>query len=400
MKKKLILISIICMGAFLCGCEGNLNSVNKNSVNNKESPTGDVSTAGHTDVKYCTVSELRKTKISDIEYQADNLKFPSEIDFSGIGEVSVLTMETEKIDVKEKQAFYAKLFGVGEKGLWKNEKEKNGNILSDYDDKENKTCCVVGEAGFVFYSNSCGEEKEYEMKESYNLKQDDISAVKVGLKDGDQPLSLMCTRARKWLEDNMKIKGFDYKLTEARVLGQSGKEQKGTSKLLELSAEYEYKGISVCNFNSDFTEREFLEKREDGIEIEPSVYPFGIEMKYTALDKLSSFSNLGGRLKLNEAEKQDQVVDLESAIKIVHQNLSGLTYRFDDIVPLYILKPQRMQGGENSFKAGIKVKAEPVYAFIIKDYRESTGIKANCGKYCCLVDMVSGNFSTNFDGSF
>lgn len=43
MKKKLILISIICMGAFLCGCEGNLNSANKKSVNNKESPTADVS---------------------------------------------------------------------------------------------------------------------------------------------------------------------------------------------------------------------------------------------------------------------------------------------------------------------------------------------------------------------
>lgn len=398
MKKKLILIGIICMGVFLWGCEGKLSSDNKDSANRKDE-AADPSAAGSFGVKYCSVSELRKTKMSDIDYQKDHLKLPSEVDFSSVGEVAVLHMESEKIDVKEKQAFYAKLFGIGKKGLWKNERERNGNILSDYEDKENKKSCAIGEAGFVCYSNTAGEEKEYEMKESYNLKQDDISAVKVGLKDGDQPLAPMCTRVRKWLEDNMKIKGLDYKLTEARVLKQSGKEQKGAPRLLEFSADYEYKGISVCNFNWDLTEREFIGGKEGDIEFESSVYPFGIQMQYTASDELASFSNLGGRLKFNEAEKLDQVVDLESAIKIVDENLSGLTYRFDDIVPLYILKPQRVQGGENSFKAGIKVEAEPVYAFIIKDDKESTSIKANCGKYCCLVDMVSGYFLTNINGS-
>ncbi len=394
MKKKLILICIICMGLFLCGCEGEMNSVNK-----EESPLADSSDTGEFGVKYCAVSELKRTKISDISFKADNLKLPSEVDFSSIGEVAVLDMETEQTDVKKKKKYCEKLFGIAHKELWK----KKNNLLV-YDNKKEKKYCAIGEAGFLCYSND--EKSEYTMKESYNLKKDDVSAVKIELRDGEQPLSLMCIRATKWLADNMEIKGFNYKITRACVNEKTGEDSTNFPKLLELSAEYEYKGIPVCNFSTSYNnnQMEIPKKTDDNHDDgqpkpELAVFPFGVQLQCTATDELTYFSNLGGRLKLKEAEKVDQVVDLESAIKIVHEKLSGMTYSFDDIVPLYILSPWECSSGQNGFEPGVRVTGTPVYAFIIKDAKGSS-MKPNCGEYYCFVDMISGNFGTNFDGSF
>ncbi|MCI8364047.1 MAG: hypothetical protein HFG34_03735 [Eubacterium sp.] len=387
MKKKLFLMCIICIGVYLCGCEGELKTAYKG-----ESPPADSPGQGTFGVKYCSVSELKRTKMSDITYKADNLRLPAEVDFSGIGEVAVLDMETEQNDVMKKKKSCKKLFGIGGKEIWKKE-----NDLLVYDDEKERQHCVIGEAGFLCYSKYEKKEYEYSMKESYDLRREDISEVKVGLKDGAQPLLLMCNRARKWLEDNMEIKGFYHKVADAYILEQSGEDSSDSPEMLELSVEYEYKGIPVCNFSSlDLGKGP---NKEDGVvDVQPSVFPFGVRLHYTASDEMKFFSNLGGRLKLKEAEKMDQIVDLESAIRIVHENLSGLTYRFDDIVPLYILNPSEIQSGQSGFKPGIRVKGTPVYAFIRNVKKGSSEIEPNCGEYYCLVDMISGEFRTNFDG--
>lgn len=106
MKKKIILFCIICLGVFLCGCEGELKTVKR-----EESPPAESSDTSQFGVKYCAVSELKKTKMSDITYKADNLRLPDTVDFSCIGEVAVLDMETEQIDVNKKRKFTKNCLG-------------------------------------------------------------------------------------------------------------------------------------------------------------------------------------------------------------------------------------------------------------------------------------------------
>lgn len=395
MKKSLFFICTICMGIFLCGCEGELKTVNK-----EKSPPAESSDQETFGVKYCAVSDLKRTKMSDITYKADNLKLPDTVDFSCIGEVAVLDMETEQKDIMKEKKKYEKLFGIGGKDIWK----KKDDLLV-YGDKKEKQYCAIGEAGFLCYSNI--GKKEYTMKKRYDLRQEDISEVRVGLKNGAQPLTLICTRARKWLEDNMEIKGFYHKIADAYIMGQSGEDSSDSPEMVELSIEYEYKGVPVCNLNTPLSALRGVSNKKDGghdekpmIEMEPSVFPFGVQLQYTDSDELAFCSNLGGRLKLKKAEKVDQVVDLESAIRIVHENLPGLTYRFEDIVPLYILCPSEIQSGQTGFKPGIRVEGTPVYAFILNRKTGSSMKEPNCGEFYCLVDMISGNFRTNFDGSF
>lgn len=392
MKKRLILIWIICMGVFLCGCEGELKTVNK-----EESPPADSSDQGTFGVKYCSVSELKRTKMSDITYKADNLRLPDTVDFSCIGEVAVLDMETEQIDVNKKKKVYEKLFGLNGKDIWKKEDD-----LLVYDDKKEKKYCLIGETGFLCYSNT--GEKEYTMKKRYDLRKEDISEVRVGMKNGVQPLTLICTRARKWLEDNMEIKGFYHKIADAYIMGRSGEHSSDSPEMIELNVEYEYKGVPVCNLSTPLSDLRGVSNTEnsghDDDQPEPSVFPFGVQLQYTASDELAFCSNLGGRLKMKEAENLDQVVDLESAIRIVHENLSGLTHRFDDIVPLYILCPSEIRSGQRGFNPGIRVKGIPVYAFILNVKKGSSMIEPNCGEYYCLVNMINGDFRTNIDGDF
>lgn len=396
MKKKIILFCIICLGVFLCGCEGELKTVKK-----EESPPAESSDQGTLGVKYCAVSELKKTKMSDITYKADNLRLPDTVDFSCIGEVAVLDMETEQIDVNKKKKVYENLFGLDGKDIWKKEDD-----LLVYDDKKEKKYCLIGETGFLCYSNT--GKKEYTIKKRYDLRKEDISEVRVGLKNGAQPLTLICTRARKWLEDNMEIKGFYHKIAGAYIMGQGGEDSSDSPEMIELNVEYEYKGIPVCNLSTPLSNLRGVSNTEDGghdddqpmIETEPSVFPFGVQLQYADSDELAFCSNLNGRLKLKGTERVDQVVDLESAIRVVHKNLSGLTYRFNDIVPLYILDPSEIQSGQSGFKPGIRVKGIPVYAFILNVKKGSSMIEPNCGEYYCLVDMISGNFWTNIDGAF
>ncbi len=398
MKKSLFFICIICMGIFLCGCEGELKTVNK-----KESSPEESSDQGTFGVKYCAVSELKRTKMSDITYKADNLKLPDTVDFSRIGEMAVLDMETEQIDVMKEKKNYEKLFGIGGKDIWK----KKDDLLV-YDDKKERQYCAIGEAGFLCYSNI--GKKEYTMKKRFDLRKEDISdsEVRVGLKDGAQPLSLICTRARKWLEDNMETKGFYYKIADAYIMGQDGEDSLDSPEMIELSVEYEYKGMPVCNLNTPLSDLRGVSNKENSghnddqqmIETEPSVFPFGVQLQYTASDELAFCSNLGGRLKLKEAQRVDQVVDLESAIRIVHENLSGLTYRFEDIVPLYILCPSEIRNGQRGFNPGIRVEGTPVYAFILNKKTGSSMKEPNCGEYYCLVNMINGDFRTNIDGDF
>lgn len=220
------------------------------------------------------------------------------------------------------------------------------------------------------------------MKKRYDLREEDISEVRVGLKNGAQPLTLICTRARKWLEDNMEIKGFYHKIANAYIMGQGGEDSPDSPEMIELNVDGGH------------------DDDQPKIETEPSVFPFGVQLQYADSDELAFCSNLNGRLKLKDTEKVDQVVDLESAIRVVHKNLSGLTYRFNDIVPLYILEPSEIQSGQSGFKPGIRVKGIPVYAFILNVKKGSSMIEPNCGEYYCLVDMISGNFWTNIDGAF
>lgn len=110
------------------------------------------------------------------------------------------------------------------------------------------------------------------------------------------------------------------------------------------------------------------------------------------------FSNSVGRLKIDSAEKVSEIVDLESAIRLVNREVSGFhQLKIDKVLPLYALYPKYNTEEELISFPGQKVEGRPVYAFIIKEVEDKSefGITKNNACKVVFVDMVTGEVCTN-----
>lgn len=111
---------------------------------------------------------------------------------------------------------------------------------------------------------------------------------------------------------------------------------------------------------------------------------------------LPCFFSRNVMFRIDSSEPVWKIVDLESAVRIVKEKLSGFeSLHFTKIIPLYVPYLGKMGGGP-----GTQIEVRPVYAFLIEEEQkpQQTGVvKCNSCHNFLYVDMVTGELTVELE---
>lgn len=376
---------IICVGVMCCGCQKTPDEVKQ-----RIETYGDNEQIMSEEIKYCTVDELKEIKIADITVKLDNMTLPDEVDFSNIDMIEELDMAFDDNYLESGKQFL-EVFNINKSTLVDEGETFTGKTVT-YDSEKEKKYFTIEDNGFMsFVSGITYELVNSDLQQSveakYDLDVDDISEENVQFESGNVKLHQIRTKAEDWLERYLPASDFEYEVSDIYV--RNFKDGDDEYNQISLFAEIEYKGIP---FNAYGIETGF-----DGTSGKVNLMTYGVNMNYEE-EKLTYFSNGVGGLKINSSKKVDKIIDLESAVKIVNEEISGFNkLNISKIIPVYALYPQYKSSEEQFSYEGQKVEGRPVYAFIINEGEDDSvlGIyKSNSCKFI-FVDMITGEITTN-----
>ncbi len=387
MKRVRIWFVLLCTGLLCCGCQETPDEVKE-----RMKSYGDNKQLASEEVKYCTVDELRKSNISDLGIELDNMILPDEVDFSGIDAVEELSMSFDRDHLKNKKQFL-KIFGINEDTLIEEGKTATGKTVT-YDSSKEKKYFAIEDNGWMAYASGAtydliNSELPQSVKRRYDLYRDDISEERVQLGEDSVKLAEICGDAEAWLENNLTVSNYKYKVSDLYV-----RELKnGASEYNQISlfAEIIYKGMPLNAYG--------MQIKSEGADGKVDLMTYGIDMNYEGKGEMTYFSNITGGLEVHSSKTVDRVIDLASAVRIVNEEISGFNeLTISKIIPLYALSPQYKPEDKEAFSAvGQVVEGRPVYAFIINEGEDDSELgihKSNACKFI-FVDMITGKITTN-----
>lgn len=379
-----LLVIILC-----CGCQKTPDEVKERmgSYGKNEQLTSD-------EIEYCTVEELRKSNLTDMDIELDNMTLPANVDFSHITTVEELNMAFDN-DYLKNEGKFLEIFHINKDTLVDEEKTYAGKSVT-YESQKEKTYFAMEDNGFMSYVSGItydliNSDIQQSITGKYDLYKDTIAEETVQLGEDTVPLKDLCNDAENWLERYFSTGDCKYKVSDiyVRQLNSGGKEQNQVS----MFAEMYYKGMP---FNAYGMENEF-----DGTNGKLTLMMYGINLNYEKKGELSYFSNSIGGLDIKSSKKANKVVNLKSAIKIVNKELSGFNKRvISKIIPIYALYPQYTSEGQEFSSPNQAVEGHPVYAFIINEGNGEEDapalgiVKPNTCKFV-FVDMIDGKLTTN-----
>lgn len=142
-KNKVYVVILMCGLLFLCGCKSTPSDVKK-----RMESYGDNSQTDSEDIKYCSVSDLNKTNIKDINVDLDNMVLPDKIDFSDVQSISLLDMSFEEDFAERNRESLVKLFNVDENSRIDDTEYLGAKTISYQNDKQE--LCII-DNGFLTY---------------------------------------------------------------------------------------------------------------------------------------------------------------------------------------------------------------------------------------------------------
>lgn len=390
MKHKKIKISVLlfCLAWLFCGCQET-----PQEVRDRMGSYGENRQMASKERKYCTIDELKKAKLSEVDVELDNIKLPKDVDFSDIESIAFLELSFEENYTKQREEAL-KLFGIEETSLVSDtlDTERNMGRTVTYDNPAQAKYLAVEDNGFVSFIGGLtydfinDKAKYQDTPEKYDLDMDDISGKMVELKEGETEIAAVRESAEQWLDDNMPMEGCEYRISDVyvRELDCSGEQRKQ----LSLYAEICCKGL---RFNS------YASVERNGAR-QVDFYMHGIQLNYDGMDALSFYSNGVGKITINSREEIDEVIDLQSAVQRMNEEMSGFReLNISKILPMYVLYPIYETDEEPYAVPGQKLEGRPVYAFIIEEGVDDTefGINKSNATKVIFVDMVTGEVTTD-----
>ena len=150
MKAKYICFSLLLICSFFSGCKPVPEDVSNRMVeygDNKQMPADDIT--------YCTVEELRKSGVDDVNVKLDNMILPDSVDFSAVDDISTLELAFEE-HALEKEDYYLEKFGIERDAL------SSEDVLSDgkkvvpcrvYDMVDTRKYFAMDDRGWLVYSS-------------------------------------------------------------------------------------------------------------------------------------------------------------------------------------------------------------------------------------------------------
>lgn len=382
-KMLILLFSLICL---FCGCQET-----PQEVRDRMEHYGENGQMASKEQKRCTIDELKEAKLSEVDVELDNINLPEDVDFSDIESIALLELSFEENYMGQKGEAL-ELFGIEEESLVDTFDAKNMGRTVIYDSLTHAKYLAVGENGFVSFVGGLtydyiNDKARYQdTPEKYDLDVDDISGKMVELKEGKTEIAAVRETAEQWLDDNMPMEGCGYRISDVyvRELDCSGEQRKQ----LSFYAEIWCQGL---RFNSCASKMS-----DSGSQMDFFIQ--GIQLNYDGMDALSFFSNSVGKIHIDSREEVDEVIDLQSAIQRMNEEMSGFReLNISKILPMYVLYPIYETDEELYGAPGQKLEGRPVYAFIIKEGVDDTEFGINKGNTTrtIFVDMVTGEVTTD-----
>lgn len=382
-KMPILLLSLICL---FCGCQET-----PQEVRDRMEHYGENGQMAPKEQKYCTIDELKKAKLSEVDVELDNINLPIDVDFSDIESIALLKLSFEENYVGQKGEAL-ELFGIEEGSLVDTFDARNMGRTVIYDSPAHAKYLSIGENGFVSFVGGLtydyinDKAKYQDTPEKYDLDVDDISGKMVELKEGETEIAAVRESAELWLNDNMPMEGCEYRISDVyvRELDCSGEQRKQ----LSLYAEIWCQGLRFNSYAS----------RMSGIGSQMDFFTQGIQLNYDGMDALSFFSNGVGKIRIDSREEVDEVINLQSAIRRMNEEMSGFSeLNISKILPMYVLYPIYETDEELYGAPGQKLEGRPVYAFVIKEGVDDAefGISKGNTARTIFVDMVTGEVTTD-----
>lgn len=372
----------LCASLFFAGCQETPDKVKENMETYGDNPQ-----VAEMEITYCSIENLRETKLTDMG--SGNLKLPKDVDFSSIEGIDMLHIKIEDSFLNDRNIEkYASMFHMDKEEFVEGEAPGYGRRVY-YEGGEGDDYMDIWENGGMAYMAGQGAGSGASIVEAaYRLDRDDISGVSIDFQSGPVRLLELCRDIEGWLDENMPIDGVSHKISDVAV-----RKQEDTGKeTLSMCAEYEYKGVRFNYHASPIYGEEILEGNKTDL---ITTYLM-TEMDFENPGRPSLFTR-NESFSIESSDPVTQVVDFESAVRIVEKTMSGFgSFHIQEILPLYM--PYTV---EHSKMPGKKLEARPVYAFLTEKEAESEpeqGIM-KLGRYghFFLVDMVTGELTTDLE---
>lgn len=354
-----------------------------------------------TEIKHCSVEELKQTNVSEETAGLDNMTISQTTDFSNIESLAILDMAYEDTFADNLDDF-VKLFDIDKSTIQVNDHGTGRTDLHESDDPVARTYFAMENNGFVSYISGLtysyikDEIQKVDTTETYDAAVDDLSGKSVAFEDGEVPIVDMMDTAEKRMEKDMPIDGCSYRVSEVYV--RELKEGKKSAKQLSMGMNILYKGVRLNPYIMKFEELGNDAGENENRHVEVSYT--GAETDYEGKDKLTYLANFNGKLKINSAEPVSEVVSLSSAVQLVNEKIAGFTeLKIDRLLPMYALLPQYPDKKTVCGTPGQKIVGRPVYAFLINLDSQGIsdfGINRTAELFIC-VDMVTGEIITNIE---
>ncbi len=372
----------LCAGLLLAGCQETPEGVKENMKTYGDNPQ-----VAETKITYCSVDELREAKITGLD--SGNLVLPKDVDFSSVEGVDVLHLKIEDgFLTDENIGKYTSMFHMDKVEFAEGEAFGYGKRVFYEGDEEDDYMDIWENGGMAYMAGQAAGSGASTVEAAYRLDKDDISGVSINFKSGSVGLPKFCRDTEQWLDEEMPIDGVSHKISDVIVRKQDG----SGKNTLSLCAEYEYKGVRFNYHAGPISGEEILE----GGKTDLITTYLMTEMDFEDSDSPSFFTR-NESFSLESFDPVTQVVDFESAVRIVKNAMSGFgVSEIQEIIPLYM--PYTV---EQSKMPGKKMEARPVYAFLANRKPEGEPDRGvmKMGRYghFFLVDMVTGEMTTDLE---
>ena len=250
-KERMKVCSILlCLAVLLCGCQEAPKEVQE-----RMDRYGDNKQVNTEELRRCTVEELKTTKMSDLQIDLDNMTLPEDVDFSQIESIAVLDLAYEDAFTDNRDK-YIKMFNIDESTIHVNNHGAGKTDLYESDDASAKKYFAIENSGFISYISGMtyayikDEVKKVDTVETYEVGRDDLSQKSVAFEQEEVPLADMISAAESWLEKNMPLDPFDYRISDVYV--RDLKFSKANKKQLSLSAYIVYGGVLLDPYTVSF----------------------------------------------------------------------------------------------------------------------------------------------------
>ena len=394
MKKKIILIvGMLCFFTmyFFTGCQKVPLEVKERM---KEYGANDEKEA--VDMHYIKVASLDALEVDTSSIKTDNMILPEKISFHGIKEISNLDCRYIKGHTDNRDELVKMFFGT--QVSWEKyvDEENEDYFFYDFNNPEKRLYIGVQDNGLTTLLREDIYDVNFHGAFSkpgrvIRLEQEsDLSFVPVDLAGRKVDALEESKYVVKWLEENWSSYDSAFAFQPKTLITRAC----GEHEMLSLFLEREYKGVPLSSYT------DLLEDVDDRtVQVRTSA---GIGIAMTAHERIGSFTNLVGILKITDEKTIEEIIDLESAVRLAEREISGFKkMEIADVRIIYDLYNDYDYKKKHSMadSPGNKVIAKPAYSFVIntETKEESDSVNENELYSYINVDAVDGSVNYNLD---